>query len=294
MGQFSVEKPVPPGSVLSGNQHPDVQNCFGSIHPGHFDWFPIDRRVKKNVFFQPECAGVIVKVKADQARAILLSLGWDPSIISSVDPVHIVRRITVHVVRRGLCQGSLLSPLLARAVIAKGLHAAVANTAISVSSYCDDLFLGASDKEALHAAKGLVTKHFSSLPAGPIELHDAPVADVWHADFLGCKLAPGKGHGQNFVHCKPGPKRIARFKRALAARLDARKSEDDPFEIGERYWRSWFNSAAAWTKVPGFSANVSWSITQSYIDDHLHKIPMGTLKANSPKLGFVGNEQPPA
>jgi hypothetical protein len=201
-----------------------------------------------------------------------------------------VWRSTVRGVRRGLCQGSLLPPLLARAVIAKGLHAAVANTAISVSSYCDDLFLGASDKEALQSAKGVLTKHFLSLLAGPIELHDAPVADVWYADFLGCKLAPGKGHGQNFVHCKPGPKRIARFKRALAARLAARKSDDDPFEIGERYWRSWFNSAAAWTKVPGFSAKVSLSITHSYIDDHLHGIPMGTVKANAPKLGFIGDE----
>ena len=201
-----------------------------------------------------------------------------------------VQRLTVHVVRRGLCQGSLLSPLLARAVIAKGLHVAVGSPAISVSSYCDDLFLGASDKEALHAAKGIVTKHFSSLPAGPIELHDAPVADVWHADFLGCRLEPGKGHGDSFVHCKPGPKRIARFKRALAARLDARKPDEDPFVIGERYWRGWFASAAAWTKVLGFSARVSLSITQSYIDDHLHKIPMGNFKANHPKLGFVGSE----
>ena len=25
MGQFSVEKPVAPGSVLSGNQHPDAE-----------------------------------------------------------------------------------------------------------------------------------------------------------------------------------------------------------------------------------------------------------------------------
>ena len=48
---------------------PDVQDCYGSIRPGHFDWLPIDRRVKKNVFFQPECAGVIVKVKSDEAQA---------------------------------------------------------------------------------------------------------------------------------------------------------------------------------------------------------------------------------
>jgi hypothetical protein len=31
MGQFSVEKPVAPGSVLSGNQHQEAKSEFGDI-----------------------------------------------------------------------------------------------------------------------------------------------------------------------------------------------------------------------------------------------------------------------
>ena len=58
--------------------NPDIKDCFGSIRPGHFGWLPIDRRVIKNVFFVPECAGVIVKVKAEEAKALLLSVGWSP------------------------------------------------------------------------------------------------------------------------------------------------------------------------------------------------------------------------
>jgi hypothetical protein len=32
MGQFSVEKPVMPGSVLSGNQHRSAQRPFGDLN----------------------------------------------------------------------------------------------------------------------------------------------------------------------------------------------------------------------------------------------------------------------
>ncbi len=274
--------------------NPDIKDCFGSIRPGHFGWLPIDRRVIKNVFFVPECAGVIVKLKAEEAKAMLLSVGWSPTAVSSVDAPPIVRSITAFRVRRGLSQGSLLSPLLARAVVARELRAAVANPDISISSYCDDLFLGASSQEVLLAEKGVVTKHFSSLPAGPIELHETPVVDVLHGDFLGYRLEPGKGYGQNIVHCKPGPKRIARFKRALAARLKACKPDEDLCLVGERYWRHWFGATAAWTKVPELSASVSWSISLSYIDDYLHGLPMGVWKANAPILkGPVGAESPP-
>jgi hypothetical protein len=270
---------------------PDVKNCFGSIRPGHFGWLPIDRRLITNVMFLPKCAKVkVVNPVPEEIGLILQSLGVDApaspfSLDASISALH---SLSVHVVRRGLLQGSVLSPLLARAVIARTVNAALPHPEISRYSHSDDLVIGASNKHNIIAAKQAVTKQFSSLLAGPIELHEtSPVhAASRRVVVLGYRLEPGNGYGVN-VHVKPWRKRTDRFKNKLAAKLKKLEPGTDLFARAEEYRVQWFNSQSAWTKVPQYSDGASASITMSYVSDFVDGVPMGTWQANKPSLKAV-------
>lgn len=137
-----------------------------------------------------------------------------------------------------------------------------------------------------------MTDHLSSLPAGPIELHDAPIknAITQRIVVLGYSLEADKGYGDNYVHVKPWIKRTEKFKRNLSMRLKAALPEANPFEIAEKYRRQRAGAQPAWTKVPELSDEVSRAITMSYVMDFLDGIPMGVWKLNKPKyknLPFV-------
>jgi hypothetical protein len=272
---------------------PDIKNCFGSIRPGHFGWLPIDRRLLKNVMFLPKCAKIEIAKhgKADLIIQYLHATYPDLSVNGGIPSLH---HLTVQIVRRGLPQGSVLSPLLARAVIAREVNAALPVTEIKRYSYCDDLSIGAQTKGLIKAAKQAVTKRFSSLSAGPIELHDTPVIDANSGRLvvLGYRFEPGNGHGDNYVHVKPWGKRINNFRRRLTARLEEAEkapSDSDPFEVAEKYRKPWFAAQRGWTKVPEQSDDVSQCITMTYVHDFIHGIPMGVWKVNKPKPTNVGD-----
>ena len=95
-------------------------------------------------------------------------------------------------------------------------------------------------------------------------------------------MEPGNGHGEHYVHVKPGPKRIERFKRRLAETLTKAKPGVDRFAVGNDYWRKWFNSQQAWTKVPFWSEDLSSFLTFIYIQDFNQDLPMGVWKVNKP------------
>jgi hypothetical protein len=203
--------------------------------------------------------------------------------------ISIMHQLSVQVVQRGLLQGSVLSPLLARGIIARTVNAALPNTEISRYSYSDDLVIGASTKHIIIAAKQVVTNQFSSLLAGPIELHEtSPIkASSRRVVVLGYRLEPGNGYGANYVHVKPWLKRTKAFKRNLRRKLVAAASGADICAVAEGYRVHWFNSQAAWTKVPQHSDSVSASITMSYVNDFVDGVPMGTWQANKPILKAV-------
>jgi hypothetical protein len=271
---------------------PDIKNCFGSIRPGHFGWLPIDRRLIRNVMFLPKCAKVeLAKTSPEEFGLILESLGVDihASSLSLDASISVMHSLSVQVVRRGLLQGSVLSPLLARAIIARTVNAGLPDTEISRYSHSDDLVIGASTKHKIIAAKQGVTQQFSSLLAGSIELHEAfPInANSRRLNVLGYRLEPGNGHGENYVHVKPWSKRTERFKIKLARKLEKVEPDADLFAIAEGYRLHWFNSQSAWTKVPQHSDSVSASITMSYVSDFIDGVPMGTWQANQPILKAV-------
>ena len=130
-----------------------------------------------------------------------------------------------------------------------------------------------------------MTDHLSSLPAGPIELHDVPIknANNRRIVLLGYSLEAGKGHGDNYVHVKPWIKRTDKFKHKLLRKLQAAPAEANLFEVAEKYRRQWYGSQGAWTKVPLFSEEVSRNITASYVSDFVDSIPMGTWQLK-PKI----------
>jgi hypothetical protein len=163
---------------------------------------------------------------------------------------------------------------------------ALADTGAIGLSFVDDLTIGACNKGIAKAAQRAVTKWFSSLPAGPIELHPSPIlaANSWKLTVIGYRLEPGNGYGGNPVHVKPWGKRISRFKRKLAKRLAGAAPNSDLFAVGEKYRQRWFKGQQAWTKVPFHSDDLSRCITMVYVDDFHHGIPMGTWKVNHPKL----------
>ncbi len=134
-----------------------------------------------------------------------------------------------------------------------------------------------------------MTDYLSSLPAGPIELHDAAIKNsrTQRVVVLGYALEPGQGHGDNYVHVKPWIKRIEKFKYNLYQKLKAAPPGANFFEIAEKYRRQWFGSQGAWTKVPFHSNDVSSCITMTYVDDFIHGLPIGVWKINKPQLANV-------
>ncbi len=262
---------------------PDIKNCFPSILPGHFRGLWLDRRLLLNVIYLPKCAKIVVAGSANH-RAVLKWLLDSPHHNLPVsEPYKVLHIITVQIVRRGLMQGSVATPLLARAVVARVLQSAVPDKDLKKYSYVDDLSVGARTEGEIKAAQQAVTERFASLPAGKMELHesDALKASSHRAKALGYFLEPGNGYGNNFVHVKPGPKRIKKFKSCLKQRL-ATAPSDAAFKVARKYWKHWYHSQQAWTKVPDQSADVSWNITVSYVDDFLHGIPMGLKEWGKP------------
>jgi hypothetical protein len=264
---------------------PDIKDCFGSITPRHFDWLPIDRRLIRNIAYLPKCAKIVM-VKSEVTEEMLRDLHSNHPDLSEDKGSSSLYALTVQIVRRGLLQGSVLSPLLARAIIGRELVATLSHKEFKRYSYCDDLSIGAKKKGECQAARQALMDRLSSLPAGPIELHDVQIRDArtHRLVVLGYALEAGNGYGDRYVHVKPWLKRINRFKRKLCQKLKAAPAGADLFKIAEEYRVQWFGAQGAWTKVPQFSNRVSQTITMSYVDDFLHSISMGTWQVNKPKL----------
>lgn len=122
-------------------------------------------------------------------------------------------------------------------------------------------------------------------------MDDVPVKNANNQRLVvpGYSLEAGKGHGDNHVHVKPWLKRTDKFKHKLLQRLKAAPPRANLFEIAEKYRRQWFGSQGAWTKVPGYSDDVSRSITTTYVSDFIAGIPMGTRKLNKPKVASIAS-----
>ncbi|PBB34329.1 hypothetical protein [Mesorhizobium sp. WSM3882] len=260
----------------------DVKNCFPSLKAKHFDGLPIPEQIVRNVVFLPKCAKIRIYYPKEK------SPHTSPDNLKQKLPS---KSFLIRLVRQGLPTGAVVSPLLARSLLGRELQGLGEKWDVARSSFVDDLAIGAwSQTDAKSAFDALKTR-LSLLPAGPLELHAKGPTFVSKKGFdvLGYRLLPGEGYGNNPVHVKPGAVRIERHKRKLAIKLsEAAKAGIDLNAVGEAYWKSWYASQQAWTKVPGHSCLISWIATQSYVQDFKAGIPMGQ---NAPILGTMNHKK---
>ncbi|MEZ0018065.1 hypothetical protein [Sinorhizobium fredii] len=263
----------------------DVKNFFPSLRAKHFDWLPIPKDILRNVVFLPKCA----KIRVHYPKENITTHSADNLSTELPKKSSIIRLL-----RQGLPTGAVHSPLLARSLLGRELHILGEKWDVGKSSIMDDVSMRAWSQTDAVSAFDALKMQLLLLPAGPLELHaKAPVyAPTKGATVLGYRLLPGEGYDDNPVHVKPGGRRIEKHKRKLFAKLTAAAAKNlDLFEIGEEYWGQWYESQQAWTKVPGYSWQVSWSATQGYIQDFKSGIPMGQ---NAPMLISSANKAPPS
>lgn len=261
----------------------DHRKCFASMRPTHYyKWVPLNQQLLAEEVFISEKAKVEVELPGNAAKLWTFLQAEYGAVVSTSIKQSIIS-LTAQMVRQGLPEGSLLSPLLARSFIGREIQAMLGSMGVAVFTFVDDLAICACAQPTAAAAMQALAVRLKSHPAGPIELHSGCVknANTWMikgpVEVLKYLLQPGKGFGGNPVHVMPGPRRIAKFKKNLKKRLDEAKSEgEDPLKAGLRYWRQWYNSQQAWTKVPGHTELLSENIAMSYIDDYVHGIPMGS------------------
>lgn len=252
----------------------DIKNCFPSLRPAHFDWLPIDGRLLTNIVFLPKCEKVKVLIPKDPKAVIdFLQASYpDHGVTTIMDMV----KLTVQMVRQGLSQGSVLSPLLARGFVGRELRASLGGMKVTRASWVDDVYIGAHVRKDVQAAFQAFKERLLSHPAGPIELHDGkPVhASTRKLTVVGYRLEPGNGYGDNPVHVVPGRKRTNNFKNRLTRRLLELGPDEDPMEVGRAYWRRWYDGQQAWTKVPLHTEYLSETLAIQDVDFFMHNQPM--------------------
>jgi hypothetical protein len=257
---------------------PDIKSAFPSMHRGHFRWLGMDRRLLLNIVYLPKCARIEVKLPKDAEAfsAYLKDTHPDLPVDASL------KDITKLMVRRGLPQGSVLSPLLAGALVAHMWGQTFCLPDAVVLSWHDDLHVSTETKAQIKQVKEQFTHAMASLPAGPIEFHESPVlpANSQRVTALGYLFQPGRGHlhfdsGSRSIHVRPGCKRIGRFKQRLAEKLATAPDADARLLLTETYTLQWFNSQTAWTKVPAFSWMNADNCAITYLLDFENGQPMG-------------------
>ncbi|MCA3647042.1 MAG: hypothetical protein IOC54_10655 [Methylobacterium sp.] len=257
---------------------PDIKSAFSSMHRGHFGWLGLDRRLLLNVAYLPKCARIEAKLPEDTVALAAYLKDTYPDL-----PVDVpLKDITKLMVRRGLPQGSVLSPLLAGALVARMWGQTCCLPDAVVLSWHDDLHVGTETKAQLKLVKEQLTLSMASLPAGPIEFHESPIlpASSQRVTVLGYLLQPGRGNsylddGSRSIHVKPGRKRIVRFRRRLADKLAAASDADARLVVAETYALQWFNAQTAWTKVPGHSLSNAQTCAITYLCEFENGQPMG-------------------
>lgn len=248
---------------------PDVKNFYPSIRPGHLQGLPINDGLIRNVAFLNEETNIKVKFSVAEIDKIKETIRSKyPELVPSPHTLDVksMVSITAQALRQGLVPGSPLSPLLASWFLSEAAKEAGLGDHLHVKSYVDDLAIGGKKRIAVETGVSKLAEYLSTHPAGPIFLHDAPVRNRKRFYALGYCLLYGKGYGKRSVHVKPVRQRTNRFKARLSAVLrEAQTRGWCLFAAGLSYWRRWYGTQRAWTKVPNHSLTLSENITFIYI-----------------------------
>lgn len=266
---------------------PDVTAFYLSLRPGHFKKLPINDSLIRNVAFLSESTKFRIAWNLrdfSSVRSYLAGLGV---VVPEPTPSnrYPIQKAIIKVVRQGLYQGSVLSPLMARWFLSTVAKHALP-PAVSFHTWVDNIALGGTSYSEVSAALCSLSHELELHSAGPVFLHDTEIEELRKLFLLGYAFRPGHGFGSNPIHVKPGPKRIERFRSRLDRKLTKAQANVRPFEqVADAYARRWFGSQGGWTKVPALSKWACRNITQTYVADFLLGIPMGTWKINKPIIG---------
>lgn len=261
--------------VEDGYQHwrmVDIKEFFASIRPGHFGWLPVPKKLIRNVVFLPKCARV--KIVMSDGGLELMKLAAQCASPKGTTPSYVMAMSAVitREVRRELPQGSVLSPLVARAFVGREIRAVLGNDEVARFSFVDDLALSARSQPQVEDSLDDLRARLLGNPAGPISLHvDPPSTKRGRICVFGYVLKPRLGYGDNFVHVYPGKERFHPFYRKL---WDAWKSAGCPADwdplILERL-KYWMPSQQAWTLIPVHSKDVAHSGANDYMCEEYMK-----------------------
>lgn len=244
-------------------QSADIENYYASLRPSHFDWLPLPKNIIRNVVFLPKCTKVKVKLTltGNGKSGELMNVGGKDN--SHLHHTYITS--TRMKVRRELPQGSILSPLVARAFLGRLLRDTLEGSLVTKFSYVDDLTLGARTSSEVAQSFELLRKRLFEHPAGSIILilEEMYVSGLWPS-VLGYILKPGRGYGSNTVHVAPGAERFGRFYEKLYASWKAEGCPPDKVNFIEGKLDNWMPSQQAWTQVPYFSKDAAF--TRAVID----------------------------
>jgi hypothetical protein len=256
------------------------------MRPAHFEWVPINQQLlRKEVFISDE-ATIEVEMPENPAKLWAFIQSKHGVVVdNSINGC--ITTLTAQLVRQGLPEGLLLSPLLARSFIGREIQATLGPMGVAVATYVDDLAICACAQKTAAAAMHALEMRLSSHSAGPIVLHSKSIknAMAWKSkgqvEVLKYLLEPDNGFADNPVHVKPGQRRIERFRKRLREKLNLAKAEGkDLYAEGLRYWGEWYRSQQAWTKVPVLTELASEAAAMSYIKDYKLGIPMGSNAVN--------------
>jgi hypothetical protein len=175
-------------------------------------------------------------------------------------------------VRRELPQGSVLSPLVARAFLGRESRAVLGKKEVSQLWFVDDLSSGARSRPEVEHAIDALRERLLGHPAGPVVLRVNPPTSSHRGRVrvFGYVLKPGRGHSGNFVHVYPHRERFDRFHKKLYERWKAEGQPNDA-EALENFiiegLRHWMPSQQGWTIVPLCSQNLALTHAFVYICD---------------------------
>jgi len=228
----------------------DIRDFFPSLKPGHLTGFPLSTWIIEELVFLS--SGTPIKF-VDPSYGVETSehtilTGDDDDLPHGYPYTMDDIRSKFSMVRRGLIQGDVCAPQIARTFLGRELRRSLGKWDVAYASHLDDMLIGARTHGELKASLEALTHRLKCHPAGPLELHDHQIRSIADGTyFLGYRI-DYNGGGQ--LHVRPDLTRFNRFRERLLARFkDSMAYErDELVAVGLCYAQQWFASQAAWTK----------------------------------------------
>lgn len=157
--------------------------------------------------------------------------------------------------------------------LSEAIEASIGYRPLFLQTSVDDMSVGGKSKAEVEQAILMLGDYLSSHPAGSIHLHHTEVVEPDELEALGYRFELANGHLKHGTHVRPAAKRLKRHHRKIRRTVeDALKLGEDPIDAAFAYWKHWYASQSAWTKVPHFTRFKSWEICRDRARVHVKKL----------------------